>query len=184
MRMAKKYVTDRLQFRLVICGPGGIRRGIENEPQSFWRDRLLECLRRQLEPGFLRARDDDRRSFVGDHHIRIGHPVWRGNDHLCTVFHACHEREEKDLLRSTADADFVVGILNADTRAEVADDGLAQCRGSIDGRIFGFTAVDRRVGCSLDVFRCVEIGLADGQVGDVTAGCLQLAGASGGSRAG
>ena len=163
-------VEDHCQFRqfpLAVHRTRRIRRRVEDHPFRRGSDGGSELLRGEQEPVGFRAVDDDGCSAVDGHHVGVRHPVRRGHDHLGALLHRRHQRQEDDLLGTTADGDLVVRELDPGPVEHPLRDRVPQCGNTVDGGVLGETGFHRCDGCRLDVVRRVEIGLSDRQVEDL-----------------
>ena len=161
MRVAHQHVGELFQLALRIGGARRVRGRVEHEPLGARRDRALEVRRLQLEPVVDRGRHDDRRAAVDRHHLRIAHPIGRGDDDLVALVHGDEEGVVEDLFSPGRDDRVGCLIVEAVFALELGRDRLAQGRNAEHGRVLGLAALDRLDRRLLDVVGRVEIGLAD-----------------------
>ena len=167
VRMAHQNVGQAFKFVARIGRAGRVRRRVEDDPLGSRRDRALEVLRLQLEPLVEMGRHDDGLAPVDRDHLRVAHPIGRGDDDLVALVHRDEEGVVKYLL--AARGDDRVGRLVVETvlTAELGRDRLAQRGNAEHGRILGLTAPDRGDRGLLDVVGRVEVRLPDRERNDV-----------------
>ena len=161
MRVTHQHVGELFQLALRVGRARRVRGRVENEPLGARIDCALEVRRLQLEPVLDRGRHNDRRASVDRHHLRIAHPIGRGDDDLVALVHTDQEGVVEDLFSPGGD-DRVGGlVVEAVLTAELGRDRLAQGRDAEHGRVLGLAALDRLDRRLLDVVGRVEIRLAD-----------------------
>ena len=159
--------VSALQLVARIGRAGRVRRRVEDDPLGPRRDRAFEVFRLELEAVLEFRRHDDRLAPVDRDHLRIAHPIGRGDDDLVALVHRDEEGVVEDLLAAGADDRVGRLVVEAVLAPEFCRDRLAQGRNAEHRRIFCLAALDRLDRRVLDVVRRVEIRLADRQRNDV-----------------
>ena len=113
------------------------------------------------------AFDEDRRAAAQADDLGIGHPVWRGDDHLVARVQGGEQGVVDHLLAAGADDGLRGLVVEAVLALELAGDGLAQGHDAGNRRVLRLAAADRCDGGFLDVVGRVEIRLADGKTDHV-----------------
>jgi hypothetical protein len=104
------------------------------------------------------------------HHVRVGDPVGRGNDHFVALVQRGGKGVVDDVLGAVAHGD-VLGLVRQRVLAQqLVGDGLAQGRRAVGGRVARLSRQQGRHPAFDDVGRRREVGLADGEVDDAAAG--------------
>ncbi len=163
------FLEDRaecLQFLAGVHGTGRVGRGVEDEPLGLGGDGLCQGGRSELEACVLPAGDDHRGAVVGKHHVRVGNPVRRRDNHFVAFIERRHEGYVQDLLGPAADGQLVPLIVVTGVALDLPQDGGLQLGSTCHGGVLGLSVVDRLDGGCLDVVRGIEVRLADRQVDD------------------
>ena len=179
VRVTYEHVGDGFQFGLRIGRAAWVRRGIEQHPFSFRRDRFFKVGRFHLETGFLRACDEHRRAFRQQHHVGVRYPIRGRYDDFVARRKCCHECVIEHLLAAGADGDLLGRISEAILALEFCDDGFFQFCRAIDCRVFGVAALNRLDRGFLDVVGRIEIRLAERERDDIFALCFERIGLGG-----
>ena len=128
MRMTQQHVAQRPQVGAGIGGAGRVAGRVQDQPLGPGRDRALEILGLQLEALRLRALHDDRRAVAEQHHLGIGHPVGRRDDHLVAGIERRQHGVEDDLLAARGDDGLRRLVVEAMVALHLGADRLAQRR--------------------------------------------------------
>lgn len=147
-------------------------------------DRRLELFGGDLEAGVHKGRHDDGCGIGDQDHVRIRHPIGRGDDDLIPGIEQGQAEVEEALLGATGDQDLLGRVVQCVVTLEFLDDRLLQAGRAVDGRILGEAALDRVHRRRLDVFRGVEIRLSGAQPDHVLAAGLERCGAGGDRKGG
>ena len=91
-----------------------------------------------------------------------------------TCLHCDGQGIEERMFCAAGDDDVARLILKAILPLELSNDSLSQCQCACNRGVAGVTAFDGLATRNPDVFRRIEIGLANRQVDDVLALALQL----------
>ena len=167
--MSCEHRAECHQLGARVGRTGRIAGAVEDQEPRARRDRGGELRRRDLET-LLRARKYRNRRAVGEqHHVRVGHPVRRRDDHLVARVEQGAAEVEDRLLGAARDQDLVALVLEAIVAAELADDRVLQLVRAVDIRVTREAAADRRDAGLGDVRRRVEIRLAGTEADDVLA---------------
>lgn len=182
--VGEQHLGEGAEFAGGVGGARGVVGGVEDDPARRVGDRRFQPLWRELESVGLGAGDDDRCAVVGEHHVRVGHPVRGRDDDLVAGVQGGRQGEVDDLLRPAAHGDPVHRVAQPVAGVQLVGDGGAQLRSAVDGRVLGLAAPDGLDRGGLDVVGGVEVGLADSEVEDLVALRLEFAYALGGGSAG
>ena len=180
--MAGDYGAECRQFRARIGRAGRVAGAVQDHEPRARRDRSGELGGGDLETLFLAGRDNHRRAVREQHHVRIGHPVGRRDDHLVAGIEQRAAQVEDRLLGAVRHQDLRARVLETVVAAELADDRVAQLDGALDRGVTGVAGADRRDARLGNMGGRVEVRLAGAQADDVLA--LGLAGPHGRSRRG
>ena len=167
------------QFLVRVGHARGVGGAVDHEQFGAVGDGGLELSRGDLEV-LLDAGIDDHRLAIGQaHHVRIGYPVGRGDDHLVAGIEQRHHQVEEALLATAGHQDLVRGITQAIIALELGDHGIFQCRGAVHGGVLGLPVMDGGNGRFLDVLGRVEVRFTGTQADNILAGGAQFGGTGG-----
>ncbi|MCY1548397.1 hypothetical protein D9M68_845030 [compost metagenome] len=116
-----------------------------------------------------RARNADRRAAAEPDHVRIACPIGCWHDDFVAGFERCQESIEDHLLGTTPHSNLAVGVDESAITSNCLPGGIAQSRDSIGWRIAERTAGGVNGGIRY-MRRRSEIGLAEGEIDDVSTG--------------
>ena len=176
LRVADQDVGERLQLGLGVGRAGRVVGRVQDHPLGLRPDRLLEILGPQLEAGLLGAGHRHRRAAGQQHHVGVGHPVGRGDDHLVARVEGRHQGVVEHLLAARPDRDLVERVVEPVLAPELALDRLLQLRRAVDRGVLGLAPPDRLDRGRLDVLGRVEVRLPGAQADHVAPLCLELTG--------
>ncbi len=126
------------------------------------------------------ARFDNHRHAVGQqHHVGIGHPVRRGDDHFVAAVQQRLGQIVKALLAAAGHQNLLGLVAQAVVALELGDDGFLQAGRAVHRRVFGEAGVNRLDGGVLDERGRIEIRLAGAQTDYILAGRLEFVGLGG-----
>jgi hypothetical protein len=172
--MLQQHVAQRPEVGLAVGGSRGIAGRVQDDPLGLGRDRPLERRGLQLEALRLGAVDDHRHAVAEQHHLRIGHPVGRRDDHLVARVEGGQHGVEDDLLAARGDDGLGGLVVEAVIALHLGADRLTQGGRSRHGRVPRVVVADRLDPGFLDVVGGREVGLAGGEANDVLAGRFHL----------
>src|SRR5690606_13902302 len=175
--VTQQHFGQRLQFLARVRNARRVAWAVEGDELRTRRDRRFQLLGADLVArGYARV-DDDRNAARDLDHVRVGHPVGRGDhDFIARVEDSLAEIEVA-LLAAAGDEDLVRGVGKIIVAMELGDDGALQRRRTVHRRVLGLAALDGVFGSLLDVFRGVEIRFAGAKADDVLAARAQFRGA-------
>ena len=172
MGVAHQHVGQAFQLGTGIGRARRVAGRIQQHPLGLRRDRRLEVLGRDLETVGFDAGNENRRALGQQHHVGIGHPVRRGDDHLVARIERRHEGVIDNLLAAAADDHLLRLVVEVIVALELVADRLAQLQRAGDGRVFRLARVDRGLCRRLDIVRRIEIRLAGAEADDIASGRL------------
>ncbi|MNP27748.1 hypothetical protein D3C76_1206750 [compost metagenome] len=164
--MGQQNFGESLELFALIHRTGGVGRRVENQPTGVWSDRLVQCLRGQLEARFRTTGDNARFPSAELHHFWVADPVRSRDDDFVTFVEGCCQGIEDDLLAAAA----YEGVLPADVQSifplVLARDRFSQGTEARDLGVAGVAVVDcAYCGCT-DVLRCIEVWLTGAKRND------------------
>ena len=174
LRVARQDVGQSLQLVVAVDAARGVRRRAEDERLRLGRDGGLELLGRDLEVLINAGGQDHVRALGQLDHLHVAHPVGGGHDDFVARIDEAEQGVADGLLGAVRDDDLVDGEVESVLVFEFGDDGFPQIQVARDGGVERVVVVDGLLRGGLDGVGGEEIGLADAQVDDVDALCLQL----------
>ena len=176
MGVAHEDLRQGPELGLRVGRAGRVRGRIEHQPLGLPRDCRLEALRLHLETRLQARRYKNRRAAPQQHHVRVGDPVGRRNDHLVAGIERRDQRVVKDLFAAAAHSDLVGGVVEAILPLEFPRNRLTQLRGASWRRVLGFSLMDGFDRSLLDEVGRIEVGLSRAQSDDISTRGLEFVG--------
>ena len=172
--VAAQHLGKGCQFRGAVNAARGIAGRAENEGAGALGDGRLELLGRYLEILLNGGFHEHGLGTCEQHHLRIAHPIGRGDDYFVALGSQCHDCVAHGLLRAVRHGDLRGIVCQAVFAEQLLADGFADSGVAGHGRIAREILVDSFVRGFLDVVGRVEVGLANGEVYHVHALSFKL----------
>ncbi len=164
------------QALLGVVPARGVGGRAEDEDLDLGGPGPLQILHVQ-EEALFRGRGHEHGFAVGqEDHVRVAHPVGRGDEHLVAGIQQGHEEVVEHLLAAVGDDDVLLGGLGSVETAVGHGHGPAQSRDAGNRGVAGVPGVQGRLGGLDHVRGRGEVGLAHGQTDDLPSLGLELLG--------
>jgi hypothetical protein len=178
-RVLQQHFAQRRQFRARVGRAGGIAGAVQQHESGLGIDGGFELPRRDLVAGSRVRIGRDGQAIGQQHHVRVRHPVGRGDDDLVARIDHGHAQVEQRLLGAGGDQDLVALVGEAIVALELGDDRVFEFRHAVGIGVAREAALDGGDSGRTDVGRRVEVGFSHRQADHVLAFALQLRGAGG-----
>ena len=172
--VAAQHLGKGFQFRGAVNAARGIAGRAEDKGAGALGDGRFELGGRYLEILLNRGFHEHGLGTCEQHHLRIAHPIGRGDNHFVALGSQCHDGVAHGLLRAVRHRDLRGIVCQAVFAEQLLADGFADSGVAGHGRIAREILVDSFVRGLLDVVGRVEVGLTDGKVYHVHALSFKL----------
>ena len=178
-RVLQQHVGQRAPFGARVRRARRVAGRVDEQQLGLGRDGRFELARRHLVALRGRAVRRHGQAIREQHHVRVAHPVRRGNDGFITRVEHGHAEVVDSLLGARADQNLVALVADLIVALELRDDGVFELDDAVDVGVTREALADRldtRVG---NVRGCVEVRFAGAEPDDVLAFGFQFRGARG-----
>ena len=172
--VAAQHLGKGCQFVRAVNAARGIAGRAEDKGAGALGDGRFELGGRYLEILLNRGFHKDGLGTCEQHHLRIAHPIGRGDDYFVALGSQCHDGVAHGLLRAVRHRDLRGIVCQAVFAEQLLADGFADSGIAGHGRIAREVLVDGFMRSLLDMVGRVEVGLADGKVYHVHALSFKL----------
>ena len=160
---------DIVEFLLGQHSPGGVAGGTDHDQFGLLTDVFFQLLGADTEVVGGWEGDVYGDAAVQPHHRRIGHPGGVEDHDLVAFIERGGQRCVDGPFASGRDHQLVGQSPHVVLALQFGADCVQQLRFAEGGRVVGVAGCDGVEGCLLDMFGCIEIGFAAGQVDNVQA---------------